>query len=74
MNTATMTIRLNEAEKTLISDYAKTFGVSASEFVRTAVIERIEDELDLRDWYSAKAEYDADPVTYSADEIAKKYL
>ncbi len=74
MNTATMTIRLNESEKSLISDYAKTFGVSASEFVRTAVIERIEDELDLRDWYEAKAEYDADPVTFSADEIAKKYL
>lgn len=74
MNTATMTIRLNESEKSLISDYAKTFGVSASEFVRTAVIERIEDDLDLRDWYEAKAEYDADPVTFSADEIAKKYL
>lgn len=71
---AVITITLTEAEKVLISDYAKTFGVSASEYVRTAIIERIEDELDLCDWYSAKAEYDADPVTYSADEIAMRYL
>ena len=61
-------------EKSLINDYAKTFGMTASEFVRTAVLEHIEDELDLRDWYAAKAEFDADPTIYTADEIAKKYL
>ena len=71
---AVITITLTEVEKSLIADYANTLGMSVSEFVRTAVIERIEDELDLRDWYSAKAEYDADPVTYSADEIEMRYL
>ena len=72
--TSTMTIRMGADEKSLINDYAKTFGMTASEFVRTAVLEHIEDELDLRDWYAAKAEFDADPTTYTADEIAKKYL
>lgn len=72
--TSTMTIRMGSDEKSLINDYAKTFGMSASEFVRTAVLDRIEDELDLRAWYEAKAEFDADPVTFSADEIARKYL
>lgn len=72
--TSTMTIRMGTDEKSLINDYAKTFGMTASEFVRTAVLEHIEDELDLRDWYAAKAEFDADPATYTADEIAKKYL
>lgn len=52
--TSTMTIRMGANEKALINDYAKTFGMTASEFVRTAVLERIEDELDLRDWYAAK--------------------
>ena len=74
MPTSTMTIRLGSDEKALIGDYAKTFGMSASEFIRTAVLERIEDELDLRTWYEAKAEFDEDPITFSADEIAKKYL
>lgn len=74
MSSCTMTIRLDAAEKDVISDYAKTFGMTLSEFVRTSVMEKIEDELDLRAWYEAKAEFDEDPVVISSDDIAKKYL
>lgn len=74
MSSSTMTIRLDLTEKELISDYAKTFGMSISEFVRESVLERIEDELDLRAWYEAKAEFDADPVVIPAEDIAKRYL
>lgn len=74
MPSATMTIRLDSNEKKLISDYAKTFGESVSEFMRTCALERIEDELDLRAWKDAKAEFEKDPAMISADEIAKKYL
>lgn len=74
MSSATMTIRMDSVEKNAIADYAKTFGMSVSEFMRRCALERIEDELDLQAWKEAKAEFDADPVTISADEIAKKYL
>ena len=74
MASATMTIRLEEKEKDLISDYAAAFGTTVSEFIRRVALERIEDELDLKTWYDAKAEYDADPMSYSAEEMAKKYL
>lgn len=74
MASATMTIRMDEEEKELINDYAKAFGVSASEFVRKSALERIEDELDLQAWKEAKAEFEADPVTIPASEIARKYL
>lgn len=74
MPPATMTVRLDSAEKSLISDYAAAFGTSVSEFVRTTVLERIEDELDLKAWEWAKAEFDADPQTISAAQIAEKYL
>lgn len=74
MATTTMTIRLDGAEKSLISDYAAAFGISVSEFMRRASLERIEDELDLKAWEEAKAEYEADPTTLSAAEVAKKYL
>lgn len=74
MASETMTIRLDEEEKALISDYAKTFDISVSEFMRRCALERIEDELDLQAWEKAKAEFDADPVTVSASDIAKKYL
>ncbi|WP_251212564.1 type II toxin-antitoxin system RelB family antitoxin [Adlercreutzia murintestinalis] len=74
MASTTMTIRLDAAEKQLVSDYAQTFGMSISEFIRDSVLEKIEDELDLRTWYEAKAEFDADPVSLSAEDVAKKYL
>lgn len=74
MATATMTIRLDSSDKSLIGDYAKTFGMSVSEFMRMAALERIEEELDLKAWYEAKAEYDDNPTSYSAEEIARKYL
>lgn len=74
MATATMTIRLDNEEKALISDYAAAFGTSVSEFMRRAALERIEDDLDLKAWREAKAEFDADPITVSAAEIARKYL
>lgn len=74
MASSTMTIRLDSNEKKLIADYAETFGMSMSDFVRTSIMEKIEDELDLRSWYEAKAEFDKDPVIIPAEEIAKKYL
>lgn len=74
MASATMTIRMDSEEKSLISNYARTFGESVSEFMRKCALEKIEDELDLEAWRSAKAEFDADPVTFSATDIAKKYL
>lgn len=74
MASATMTIRMDDREKTLIADYAKTFGTSVSEFMRRCALERIEDELDLDAWKEAKAAFDADPATIPAADIAKKYL
>lgn len=74
MSSATMTVRMDTAEKSLIASYAKVFGTSASEFMRRCALDRIEDELDLKAWEVAKAEFDADPETISAAEIAKKYL
>ena len=74
MASSTITIRLESDEKALISDYAAAFGTSVSEFMRRAALERIEDELDLKAWEEAKAEFDSDPATISAAEIARKYL
>jgi uncharacterized protein (DUF1778 family) len=74
MATTTVTLRLAASEKQVLADYAKTFGMSISEFVRTAALSRIEDELDLVAWEEAKRELDADPKTLTADEVAAKYL
>jgi len=74
MESTTMTIRLDKDDKILITAYAKTFGKSVSDFMRESALERIEDELDLRTWDDARHEYDKDPVSFSSEEMAVKYL
>ena len=65
-----VSVRLTEQETSLIKDYAKLYNTSVSDIIRRAILERIEDELDMRAYEKAKAEYLADPVTYSLDEVA----
>jgi uncharacterized protein (DUF1778 family) len=74
MASATISIRLDEEEKAFLASYAHVLNYSLSEFMRQAALERIEDELDLEVAIKAKAEYDANPVSYSAEEIEAKYL
>jgi uncharacterized protein (DUF1778 family) len=70
----TMTIRLSEDDKGLITAYARIFGQSVSEFMRESALEKIEDAIDLKDWETAKQEFEENPVTHSAAEMADKYL
>lgn len=70
----TVTLRLAQSEKRLLADYAKAFGMSLSEFVRSTALEKVEDELDLKAWEAAKQEFDEDPQTLTAQEVAEKYL
>ena len=74
MGTASITLRLDAREKAIIQDYASIFGQSFSEFMRTAALQRIEDETDLQAWCEARTELDADPQVRTADEMARKYL
>lgn len=66
---ATMTVRMDEDEKRAISQWAEFNGMSASEFMRRAALEAIEDEIDLQAYQRALAEFEADPVTYSMAEV-----
>lgn len=67
----TMTLRISDEDSKLIKDFAKLHGISASEFMRRAALEKIEDELDVRAAEKAYAEYLADPVTYSHEEMGR---
>ena len=68
----TITIRMSDEDSRLIRDYARLHGTTVSEFMRRAALEKIEDELDIRAAEKAYAEYLADPVTYSHEEIMKE--
>lgn len=69
----TITLRMSDEDTRLIKDYARLHGTTVSEFMRKAALERIEDELDIRAAEKAYAEYLANPVTYSLDEIEKEF-
>ena len=66
-----MTLRINEEDAQLIRDYARLHGITVSEFLRRAALEKIEDELDIRAAEKAYADYLADPVTYSHEEMRR---
>ena len=61
----TISLRLNKADSILFKKYAELNGITVSELVRRSVIERIEDEYDLKAYKEALAEFEADPVVYS---------
>ena len=67
-----VSLRINDEDCEIIRAYADMNGMSMSELFRKAVMERIEDELDLKAYEDAMAEYRADPVTYSLEEVAKE--
>ncbi|UQT39072.1 DUF6290 family protein [Acidaminococcus intestini] len=54
--------------------YAELNGITVSELVRRSVIERIEDEHDVKAYKEALAEFEADPVVYSLDEVEKSWI
>ena len=65
----TISVRLNEKDTELIKAYAKINNISLSDLIRTAVLEKIEDEYDLECYYKAIREFKENPKTYTLEEI-----
>ena len=68
----TISLRLSNEESNLFKRYAEMNGISVSELVRRSVMEKIEDEYDLKLYEKALAEYEKNPVTYTLDEIERE--
>lgn len=67
----TISIRLNEEDAELIKSYAKINKTTISEFVRKAIMEKIEDEYDLECYYKALEEFKKNPKTYTHEEVKR---
>ena len=65
-------MRLSQEEESLFKSYAKLHGISLSEALKRALLEKIEDEYDINIAESAYKEYLKDPVTYSMDDVNKE--
>ena len=67
-----ISVRLNEEETELIKSYCLLHGVSLSDALKRALIEKIEDEFDLAEYEAAKTKYEENPISYSLDEVRKE--
>lgn len=67
-----ISIRLSDKDTELIKRYAKLNNISVSDLARIAVLEKIEDEYDLRVCEEAMEEYKVNPKTYSLEEVEKE--
>ncbi len=68
----TISLRLSDDDTMLIKKYAEINKMSVSDLIRQSVMERIENEYDLEMFDKTMAEYKANPVTYSLDEVEKE--
>ena len=66
-----ISLRLTKEDAELFKRYAEFNNVSLSEMIRQAVLEKIEDEYDLKCYEEAMEEYRKNPTTYTLDEVAR---
>ena len=65
----TISVRLSDKDTELIKAYAKMNNISLSDLIRNAVLEKIEDEYDLKSYYEAMEEYKKNPKTFTHEEV-----
>ena len=68
----TVSVRLNEEDEKLIKLYAEMNNISLSDLIRSAIIEKIEDEYDLKAYEKVIKEYKNNPKTYNIQEAKKE--
>lgn len=70
----TISLRLSNEDSQLIKAYAALQGITVSELVRNTVLEKIEDEFDLKMYEKTMAEYKNNPITYSHEEVCRMLM
>ncbi len=66
-----ISVRLSDEDSQLFRKYAEINNMTISELVRQAVMERIEDEYDLKAYYEAMDEFNKNSVTYTHEEVKR---
>ena len=68
----TYTFEVDERDKNFLEAYAEETGESVGEMAKKVLLEHVEDIMDARAADIAMAEYEADPVTYSHEEVGRR--
>jgi len=67
-----ISLRLSDRDANLIRQYAEMHGLTVSDVMRDAILEKIEDELGAQVWDKTYAEYEENPVSYTLDDVEKE--
>lgn len=67
----TVSFDLSVEDSKFIEAWKVGRSINVSDIVRQLLLDRVEDEMDLRAYREARTEYEADPVTYSHEEVGK---
>ena len=67
-----ISVRLNAKDADIIKAYADVNNISLSDLIRNTVLEKIENEYDLKSYKKAIAEYKNNPLTYTLEEVKKE--
>ena len=70
MASTTMGVRFSEEERSWIEEFAKFNGKTASEVIREAVLEAIEDAIDVHEYKKALEE--GDGTRYTMEEVMRE--
>ena len=69
---STISLRMDEEEEKLIKEYAKAKNITISALFRNAVLEKIEDEIDLDLYHVAMKQHIKNHQVLSFDEMMKE--
>ena len=69
---AEVTLTFNDKAVELMEGFAAKKGLSLSEYVKQAALDRLEDDEDIRDADAAYAEYLKNPVTISHEQLKQE--
>lgn len=68
---AVVSVRMNEEEAKLFKSYASIHNISLSEAYKKALLEKIEDEFDAKEFKEALEAFQKNPITHSLEEVRK---
>ncbi|WP_161879340.1 type II toxin-antitoxin system RelB family antitoxin [Alkalibacterium sp. MB6] len=69
---AVITLRIDSQEDKLIREYAKANNMSVSALIRSSVLEKIEDEIDLDLYNQAMKEHKEHPQSITFEDMLKE--
>ena len=67
-----VSLRIDNQEDKLIKEYAKANNISVSALFRNAVLEKIEDEIDLGLYNQAMSDHNQNPQSISFEDMLKE--